>query len=445
MSKTIIKNALIVNRGLTKEADILIENDRILKIDSSIAVGENNVVDAKGQIVIPGIIDDQVHFREPGLTHKEDIASGARAAAAGGVTSFMEMPNTKPSATTQDELAKKYAIANETSTVNYSFFMGASNDNIEEVLKTDPSNVCGVKIFMGSSTGNMLVDNHKTLDNLFSKVSMLIATHCEDEATIRNNMAVFKEKYGDNIDPTMHPLIRNTEGCYLSSSMAVDLAKKNGTRLHILHISTEKEIKLFNNTIPLKDKKITSEVCVHHLYFDDSYYYALGNRVKCNPAIKSTRDREALLKGLQEGYFDVIATDHAPHTIAEKAKPYLQAPAGLPLVQHSLSMMLSFYHAGELSLEFIVEKMCHAPAELFRVKDRGYLDEGSYADLAIVDPNKIWQINKENIESRCGWSPMEGFDLKGKVQSTMCNGKWVYKDNKLTGVLAGQRMLFKTQ
>lgn len=442
MAQILIKNAQLVNEGKIIEGDILIKNDRIAKIGTSITAKENTeVVDVQGRMVIPGIIDDQVHFREPGLTHKEDISTGSRSAAAGGVTSFMEMPNTKPTSTTQERLQEKYDIAAKTSTVNYSFYMGATNDNVEEVLKTNPKDVCGVKIFMGSSTGNMLVDNEKTLDNLFSKVPMLIATHCEDEATIRRNLAAFKEKY-QVIHPYMHPLIRNEEGCYLSSSLAVGLAKKHGTRLHILHISTAKEIGLFDNDIPLQDKKVTAEICVHHLYFDDAYYYSLGNNVKCNPAVKKASDREALLQGLKDGYFDVIATDHAPHTIEEKSKPYLDAPSGLPLVQHSLAVMMSFYHRGELSMEFIVDKMCHSPAVLFDVEERGYLREGYYADLAIVDPDLNWQVSKENIAYKCGWSPLENFDLTGKVTDTLCNGKWVYRNNQLTGTKSGMRLRF---
>ena len=442
MNKTILRNATLINRNKIESVDILIEGERISKIDRNIDVTGANEVDCTNKWVIPGIIDDQVHFREPGLTHKANIATESAAAAAGGVTSFMEMPNTKPPAVTQAELQKKYDVAAETSTVNYSFFMGATNDNLDEVLQTNPQNVCGVKIFMGSSTGNMLVDNEATLNELFSKVKMLIATHCEDESTIRENLAKAKETYGDDVPVTMHPIIRNTDGCYISSSMAIEMAKKYGTRLHILHISTEKEIGLFDNDIPLKDKKITAEVCVHHLFFDDSYYHSLGNKVKCNPAIKSTADKEALLNGLKNGYFDVIATDHAPHTMEEKSNAYLKAPSGLPLVQHSLTLMLDFYHKGLLPIEFIVEKMCHAPAELFRVKDRGYVDEGMYADLVIVDPNKKWTVDKSNVEYKCQWSPLEGFEFKGKVISTMCNGIWVYENETLTKTLAGQRLLF---
>ncbi len=442
MGQTILRNANVVNRGEIKTQDVLIKEDRIERIDNQIATTNAEEIDLNGLWLIPGIIDDQVHFREPGLTHKANIGTESRAAAAGGVTTFMEMPNTKPASLTQELLQEKYDVAAKTSTVNYSFYMGASNGNLEEVLKTDASKVCGVKIFMGSSTGNMLVDNRATLEGLFSNVKMLIATHCEDEQTIRTNMEKAKSQYGDSITALMHPIIRNTEGCYLSSSMAVEMAKKYGTRLHILHISTEKEIGLFSNDIPLTDKNITSEVCVHHLYFDESYYYPLGNKVKCNPAIKSVQDREALLQGLKDGYFDVIATDHAPHTIEEKSNPYLSAPSGLPLVQHSLSIMLDFYHRGELDAPFIIDKMCHSVADLFRITDRGYIDEGKYADLAIVDPHKKWTVDKSNVAYKCGWSPLEGFDLKGKVLSTMCNGKWIYRDDKFTEVKAGKRVLF---
>ncbi len=443
MKRILLKNAVVVNRGTSRTVDILINNDRIEKIDKQISHNNEEIHDLKGLHVIPGIIDDQVHFREPGLTYKADIASESIAAAAGGVTSFMEMPNTKPAAITQELLQNKYDIASQNSTVNYSFFMGASNDNLEEVLKTNPADVCGVKIFMGSSTGNMLVDNEKALAGIFGGTPMLIATHCEDEATIAKNLSVYKEKYGDDIPTICHPLIRNDLGCYKSSSMAIDLAKKHGSRLHILHISTAKEIELFDNHIPLIDKKITAEVCVHHLFFDESYYYALGNKVKCNPAIKTVQDKEALLEGLKNGFFDVIATDHAPHTMEEKQKPYLQSPSGLPLIQHSLSLMLDFYHKGELSLEFIVNKMCHAPAELFRIKDRGYVEEGCFADLAVVDITSNLNINKSNILYKCGWSPLENFDLKGKVISTMCNGKWVFQNEKITGIKSGERLQFK--
>lgn len=424
------------------ESDLLVVGDRIEKITKSISVDNAEEIDLRGLWLMPGIIDDQVHFREPGLTHKANIATESRAAAAGGVTSFMEMPNTKPSALTQQLLQDKYDIASKSSTVNYSFFMGASNDNLEHVLRTDKTKVCGVKIFMGSSTGNMLVDEKSTLEGLFSKVDMLIATHCEDEATVRRNVEQAKQKLGQSASAVDHPIIRDRDACYLSSSMAIELAKKHNTRLHILHISTADEVKLFRNDIPMKDKRITAEVCVHHLYFDEGYYYPLGNKIKCNPAIKSVSDREALLEGLKAGNLDVIATDHAPHLMEEKSKHYFDAPSGLPLVQHSLSLMLDFYHRGELSAPFIVDKMCHKVADMFDIVGRGYLDEGAYADLVIVDPNKKWTVDKSNIEYKCGWSPLENFTLKGKVLSTMCNGEWVYKDEKNTEVLSGKRLAF---
>ncbi len=442
MSKVLFKDATIVNKGKIIESDILVVNDRIERIDPNIQVENANEVNCTGKHIIPGIIDDQVHFREPGLTHKANIASESRAAAAGGVTSFMEMPNTKPPALTQEELQKKYDIAHQSSPINYSFYMGASNDNIEEVLKTDKEKVCGIKIFMGSSTGNMLVDNVETLNNLFSKIELLIACHCEDEGTIRRNFELAKSKYGDAIPIALHPQIRSREGCYLSSSLAIDLAKKYNTRLHVLHISTEDEIALFDNTLPLEQKRITSEVCVHHLFFDESDYDILGTKIKCNPAIKSAKDKAALLQALKDGYFDVIATDHAPHTIEEKSNPYIDAPSGLPLIQHSLPMMLYFYHRGELSLEFIIDKMCHSPAELFHINGRGYLEEGYFADIAIVDLNRDWTVKSSSLLYKCGWSPLSGYKLKGIVESTMCNGKWVFKNGNLTGEKSGRRLLF---
>ena len=445
MARIILKNARIVKESNLIAGDLLIMDGRIEQVGSIIDADAKQEIDLAGKVVIPGIVDDQVHFREPGLTHKANIASESRAAVAGGVTSFMEMPNTKPQSTTQEKLEDKYRIAADVSPANFSFFMGATNDNVEEVLKTDMNKVCGVKIFMGSSTGNMLVDNHKTLENIFSQVPLLIATHCEDEKTVRANLAKAEEQYGEQIPFEQHPIIRSVEACYLSSSMAVDLAKKYNTRLHILHISTKKELELFTNSMPLKEKRITSEACVHHMYFNDSYYTSLGSKVKCNPAIKTVHDREALLQGLKDGYFDVIATDHAPHTKEEKAKHYLEAPSGLPLIQHSLALMMSFYHREELTKEFIIDKMCHAPAELFRIKERGYIEEGYYADLAIVDPNLKWVIDKSNVEYKCGWSPLEQFDMKGKVTSTICNGVFVYRDNKLTEVKSGQRLLFDTK
>ena len=439
----ILKNASIINEGKISHGDILIKDARIEKVAKKINHKEAKEIDCKGLHVIPGIVDDQVHFREPGLTHKANIATESAAAIAGGTTSFMEMPNTKPSATTQKELQKKYDTAAKTSHANYSFFMGASNDNVEEVLKTDRNNVCGLKIFMGSSTGNMLVDNRKTLNNLFSKVDMLIATHCEDEATIRKNMAQAIKKYGEkSLTASHHPIIRNADGCYKSSSLAIDLAKKHGTRLHILHISTAEEVKLFTNRKKLKNKKITAEVCVHHLSFNDSQYEQLGNKIKCNPAIKSKSDQEALWEALLSNRFDIIATDHAPHTANEKSKPYAQAPSGLPLVQHSLNLMLNHHKAGRISLERIIEKMCHAPAECFNLLERGYIREGYYADLAVVDLNKDWKVNKRNIKYKCGWSPLEGETMHGKVISTYVNGQRVFHNGRVLNKRVGQRLQF---
>ena len=440
MNTICIKNTTIVNEGKQISGDILIKNGRIERIGGTI---DSNVkeLDGSGKLLLPGIIDDQVHFREPGLTHKANIATESRAAAAGGVTTFMEMPNTKPSCLTQELLQDKYNIAEETAYTNYSFFMGASNDNIEEVLKTDNSKVCGIKIFMGSSTGNMLVDDEKILDALFSKVDFLIATHCEDEATIRKNMQIYKDKYGQELDATYHPIIRSSEGCILSSSLAIDLAKKHDTRLHILHISTADELKLFNGDIPLAEKRITAEVCVHHMYFDDSLYPTLGNKIKCNPAIKSKSDKDALLEALLDNRLDIIATDHAPHTIEEKSKHYLDAPSGLPLVQHSLNIMMEFYQEGKISLERIVEKMCHAPAICFDVHERGFIREGYHADLVLVDPSIEWMVSKNNVLYKCGWSPLEGKKFTSKVSNTFVNGVEVYDGSTLKSGF-GKRVLF---
>lgn len=444
MKNKILKNVRLFDNRKSFFTDILIVDDKIEKIDRQIAVqGNVQEIDGEKLWLIPGIIDDQVHFREPGLTHKADIASESKAAVAGGVTSFMEMPNTNPAALTQDLLQYKYDIAAQSAYANYSFFMGASNDNYEEVMRTDPKKVCGVKIFMGSSTGNMLVDNHQILDKLFANVSMLIATHCEDEATIKTNLQQFKDKYGDAITPEMHPLIRSVNGCYLSSSMAVQLAKKHNTRLHILHISTAKELELFDNSLPLRDKRITSEVCVHHLYFSADDYRALGNLIKCNPAIKSTENRDALVPALLDDRLDIIATDHAPHTWDEKAQPYLQAPSGLPLVQHSLNIMMEYVHKGMITMERVVEKMCHAPAQCFDISDRGYLREGMYADMVLIDPEKQWMVQKDNIHYKCGWSPLEGKVFKGKVKKTFVNGVEVYNDDNSFVQGMGRRLTFQ--
>ncbi len=439
----LIKNGQIINRGVITHGDVYIKNDLIVKIASKIDLDADTVIDAQGKYVMPGIIDDQVHFREPGMTYKADIASESRAAIAGGVTTFMEMPNTKPSALTQELLQDKYDIAKRSAYSNYSFFMGASNENIEEVLKTDPKNVCGVKVFMGSSTGNMLVDNEQVLNNIFSNVDMLIATHCEDEATIRANRASFQEKYGENLNATHHPLIRNTEGCLISSTLASNLAKKHNTRLHILHISTAEEIALFTNEIPLDKKRITSEACVHHMYFTADDYPLLGNKIKCNPAIKAAHNRDAIRAAVLDGTIDIIATDHAPHTIEEKSKPYSQAPSGLPLVQHSLNIMLELYRDGIFTLEQIVDKMCHTPAICFQIGDRGYLNEGYKADIAIVDPELEFTVAPDNIAYKCGWSPLEGKTFKGKNVNTIVNGKIVYDyKTQLFRQGCGERLTF---
>ena len=444
MSSTIlIKEVQIVNEGKIIEGDILVKNGRIEKIASQINQSATIELAGNGNVCMPGIIDDQVHFREPGLTHKSDLYTEPRAAVAGGTTSFMEMPNTKPNTLTQPLLEDKYQIASQKSLANYSFFMGASNDNIEEVLKTDGQKVCGVKIFMGSSTGNMLVDDRTTLDNLFSKVPLLIATHCEDEATIRANMEAYKAKYGEDVPIKHHPIIRNVEGCYKSSSLAIELAKKHNTRLHILHISTKEELELFRNDIPLKDKRITAEVCVHHLHFDSRQYETKGTQIKCNPAIKEAKHKRAIFKALLDNRLDIIATDHAPHTWEEKQNTYFKAPSGVPLVQHALPLMFKFYHKGKISLERIVEKMCHAPAICFQVKERGFIREGYWADLVIVDPNKKWKVSKKNIHYKCNWSPFENSFFRGKVLSTIVSGHLAYHEEQFNENQLGKRLLFE--
>ena len=441
--KTIIKNGTIVNEGKRFTADILISNGRIEKIAPQISVTEKvQEVDASGLLVLPGCIDDQVHFREPGLTHKGNIYTESRAAVAGGITSFMEMPNTVPNALTQDLLEDKYQIAGQNALANYSFFMGASNDNLEEVLRTDTSKICGVKVFMGSSTGNMLVDKESVLEGLFSRVGALIATHCEDETTVRANLAAFQEKYGDQIPVSAHPLIRNEEACYLSSSKAVALAKKHDARLHILHISTAKETALFENTLPLEQKKITAEACIHHLWFSDADYATKGNLIKWNPAVKTAFDREGIWEALLDDRIDVVATDHAPHTIEEKAQPYAAAPSGGPLVQHALLAMLDKVKEGKITLERVVEKMAHAPATLFRIKERGYIREGYAADLVLVAPTPNKPVSKAALLYKCGWSPFEGHQFANHIHSTYVNGNCVYANTKIIEQGPGQRLLF---
>jgi dihydroorotase len=445
MSRSIIfKNATVVNEGLQLVTDVYIKDGLIQKIGSQISVDHGvEEIDLSGMLLLPGSIDDQVHFREPGLTHKGNIASESRAAVAGGITSFMEMPNTVPNALTQELLQDKYDIAARTALGNYSFFMGASNDNLDEVLKTSHQDVCGIKIFMGSSTGNMLVDREATLEGLFSKVPpMLIATHCEDEGTIRANIEKYRAIYGEEVPIEMHPIIRSEEACYLSSSLAVRLAKKYNTRLHILHISTEKELELFDNSIPLEDKMITAEACIHHLWFSDEDYATKGNFIKWNPAVKKASDRSAIMQAVLDNRIDVIATDHAPHTLEEKEQSYFKAPSGGPLVQHALVAMLEKSANGEIPLERVVEKMAHAPATLFRIDRRGYIREGYYADLVVVDPNKKTEVTKASLLYKCAWSPFEGSTFKHSIHSTYVNGVCVYENGTIQEVGSGMRMKF---
>jgi dihydroorotase len=442
MKTILITNANIVNEGAIVAGDVLIKEGFIERIEKNLSINADIIIDAKGKHLIPGVIDDQVHFREPGLTHKANIRSESRAAVAGGTTSFMEMPNTVPNALTQSLLENKYQIGARTSLANYSFFMGASNDNIEEVVRTNKKDVCGIKVFMGSSTGNMLVDNEKTLESIFSNAGMLVATHCEDESTIRENVEIYKAIYGDDAPAAIHPEIRNEEACYRSSSMAVELAKRYDTRLHILHISTQKELGLFRNDIPLKEKRITAEVCVHHLWFDKNDYYGLGNLIKWNPAVKESRHKQALMKALLDDRLDIIATDHAPHTLAEKNTQYWKAPSGAPMVQHALNVMLEFYREGKISLEKIVEKMSHAPADCFQADRRGYIREGYWADLVLVDLNSSYKVSKSNLLYHCGWSPLEGQKFHSKVTHTIVSGHLAYADGKFNEERMGMRLEF---
>lgn len=443
MKSTLITNAKIVNEGKVFEGDVLIKGPFIEKVGGDLQNQDvSQVVDARGHWLLPGAIDDQVHFREPGLTHKGTIYTESRAAVAGGVTSFMEMPNTNPPAFTQSLLADKYQIASRDSLANYSFFMGTSNDNLEEVLKTDIKTVCGLKIFMGSSTGNLLVDDPKILESVFSRFPSIIATHCEDEPSIRKNLADYKEKYGDTCPVTYHPLIRNEDACYKSSSYAIGLAKKHGTRLHILHISTAKETHLFDNTLPLEKKKITAEACIHHLWFNDADYARLGMNIKWNPAIKKASDQSEILKALLDNRIDVIATDHAPHTIEEKQQGYFQAPSGGPLVQHSIVAMLEMQRQGKIMLEQVVQKMSHNVAILFQIDRRGFIREGYYADLVLVNPNQPWTVKRENILAKCGWSPFEGQTFQSAVTHTWISGHLAYAEGKFNESKMGERMAF---
>ncbi len=442
---TLIRNAHVVNEGTVTVSDVLIVGDSIAKIGKGLDVEATESIDATGLWLMPGIIDDQVHFREPGLTHKADLKTESKAAAAGGVTSFMEMPNTVPQALTQQLLQDKYERAAEVSAVNYSFFMGASNNNLNEVLKTDPKRVCGVKVFMGSSTGDMLVDERKILEGIFKESPTIVATHCEEEAVVRANMAAAKERWGERVPIGQHPFIRSAEACYQSSSKAIELATKHGARLHILHISTARELELFDGNIPLKEKKITSEACIHHLWFTDADYADKGTYIKWNPAVKSEDDRNALRAALQDGRIDVIATDHAPHTVEEKSRSYFKAPSGGPLVQHGLPAMLELVHQGEIEIEKVIDLMCHRVAELFEIKDRGYIREGYKADLVLVNPDANWTVTGENILYKCGWSPFTGYEFKSHVTGTWVNGVKVWDGvNILTeeGNHAGERLEF---
>ncbi len=442
--RTLIKNAKIVNEGQIFEGDILIEGEYIKEISESISAktSQDVIIDIEGGYVFPGVIDDQVHFREPGLTHKGTIETESRAAVAGGITSFIEMPNTVPQATTIEKLEEKFEIASKTSYANYSFMFGGTNDNLEEILKVDPKKVAGLKLFLGSSTGDMLVDDPKVLEKIFSSTNLLISAHCEDEATIKQNLETHLKKYGNDIPIECHPIIRSEEACYISSSKAIELAKKTGARLHVFHLSTGKETNLFSNKIPLKDKKITAEVCIHHLWFSDEDYKTKGTLIKWNPAIKTSKDRDQLWKALLDDRIDVIATDHAPHTLDEKKNVYTDAPSGGPLVQHGLMAMVEMHHRGKISLEKIVEKMCHNPAILFQIEKRGYIKPGYFADLVIVDINSPWSVKKENILYKCGWSPFEGTIFKSRITHTFVNGAMVYKNFKIFDVHSAKRLTF---
>lgn len=444
MKKVLIKNAKIVNEGSIFEGDVFIEDGIITEISSSISAKSPNlsIIDAEGNYLMPGIIDDQVHFREPGLTHKETIATGSKAAVAGGITSFIEMPNTQPQTTTIELLEEKYELAANSSYANYAFMFGGTNDNIEEIKKINPKTVPALKLFLGSSTGNMLVDDEKVLEKIFKESPVLIAAHCEDEQTIQKNLEECIERYGDDIPIELHPKIRSEEACYISSSKAVALAKKTGARLHVFHISTAKELKLFENKKPLKNKMITAEVCIHHLWFNDSDYQKKGVFIKWNPAVKTKEDQEALLKALIEDKIDVIATDHAPHTREEKKNPYTKAPSGGPLVQHGLPAMLQMHHQGKITLEKIVEKMCHNPAILFNIEKRGFVKEGYKADLVLVDLNAPWAVQPGNTLYKCGWSPFDGITFKSRVTHTFVNGNLVYKNFSFNPFVKAERLTF---
>ncbi len=442
--KTLIKNIDIVNEGKIQRADVIIENEFISFVGNFQGSESdfNTIIDGTGKHLLPGVIDDQVHFREPGLTHKGDLYTEPKAAVAGGVTSFMEMPNTVPSAVTLELLEEKYTRAAEVSLANFSFYMGTTNTNINELLRVNPKTHCGVKIFMGSSTGDMLVDDPEALRNVFEKVKVIITTHCEDDPLIKQNAAAMREKYGEDVPMELHPIIRSEQACYNSSAFAVSLAKEFNTRLHILHISTAKELELFRNDIPMKEKRITSEACIHHLWFSDEDYKTKGSYIKWNPAVKTAADRDAIFEAILDDRIDVIATDHAPHTMEEKNQKYFKAPSGGPLIQHSLVAMLEFYHRGKISLEKIVEKMCHNVADMFDIDRRGFVREGYYADLVIVDLNSPWTVTKENLLYKCGWSPFEGETFKARVEGTFVSGHLVYDKGNFDESKRGMRMLF---
>ena len=442
MNSYLIKNATIVNEGSSFVGDLLVENGIIKKIDSSITTNSMTVIDASGKYLIPGLIDDQVHFREPGLTHKATIGSESRAAVAGGITTFIEMPNTVPQATNQQLLQDKFNIAEKTSYANYSFMFGGTNDNLEELLKTDPKTVAGIKLFLGSSTGNMLVDNLEVLEKIFSSTKLIISVHCEDEETIKKNTADHKALYGEHIPIELHPVIRSEEACYLSSSRAIALAKKTGARLHVFHLSTAKETALFRNDIPLEEKQITSEVCVHHLWFSDEDYKEKGTHIKWNPAVKTAADREGLWTALLDDRLDIIATDHAPHTLEEKSNSYLKAPSGGPLVQHALLALLEKVSEKVISIEKVVEKACHNPAIIFQIENRGFIKEGYYADLVLIDPKAPQTVCKENILYKCGWSPFEGTTFSSSVTHTFVNGVLMYHEGTFNNDVKGKRITF---
>ena len=439
----LIKNAKIVNENKTFTGDVLIENEIIKQVSKEIQLDKNvTTINANGKYLIPGFIDDQVHFREPGLTHKANIAKESRAAVAGGITTFIEQPNTVPQATTQELLENKFSIASKDSYTNYSFMFGGTNNNLEELLKTDPQKVAGIKLFLGSSTGNMLVDDVEVLEKIFSSTKMIISVHCEDEATIRKNTAEFKKKYGDDIPIKYHPIIRSEEACYISSSKAIELAKKTGARLHIFHVSTEKETHLFRNDIPLEEKQITAEVCVHHLWFNDQDYDEKGTFIKWNPAVKTEKDRQGLWKALLDDRIDVLATDHAPHTLEEKNNVYTKAPSGGPLVQHVVPAILEKVKEGVITIEKAVEKMSHNPAKLFQIKKRGFIKEGYYADLVLIDPNKPQTVTKENVLYKCGWSPFEGTTFSASITHTFVNGNLIYDNGVFNDDVKGKRLTF---